>query len=297
MFVPIFTSCPIPKNRMKTSIEEIEFHGLAAFRLNGPKGSSAVISKLGAQVLSWVTPDGRERLFLSDQAVFDGSTAIRGGVPVCFPQFSDYGELPKHGFVRTREWTESAQRSADDYALITLETTDDATTRALWPHAFRLELTLMIEADRIDLELCVANTGDRPFEFTAALHTYLRLVQVEDVVLEGLYGHEYRNTADGDEICKEKGTELTVDREIDRVYRNVRRPQLLHAANLSLAVQQQGFPDTVVWNPWVDQCAKLVDMPADGWRHMLCIEAAAADTPQTLAAGDEWYGRQTLAVV
>ena len=68
---------------MKPSIEEIEFHGIAALRLNGPRGASAVVSKLGAQVLSWVTPDGRERLFLSDKAVFDGSVAIRGGIPVC----------------------------------------------------------------------------------------------------------------------------------------------------------------------------------------------------------------------
>jgi hypothetical protein len=52
-------------------------------------------------VLSWVTPDGRERLFLSDKAVFDGSVAIRGGIPVCWPQFAGLGELPKHGFVRT----------------------------------------------------------------------------------------------------------------------------------------------------------------------------------------------------
>ena len=110
---------------MKPSIEEIEFHGIAALRLNGPQGASAVISKLGAQVLSWITPDGRERLFLSDKAVFDGSVAIRGGIPVCWPQFAGLGDLPKHGFVRTREWQVSARRCGDDYALLTLELADD----------------------------------------------------------------------------------------------------------------------------------------------------------------------------
>lgn len=282
---------------MKPGIEEIEFHGIPALRLIGPQGSSAVISRLGAQALSWITPDGRERLYLSPQAVFDGSVAIRGGVPVCFPQFSDRGELPKHGFVRTREWQLSARRSGDDYALVTLETSDDETTRALWPHAFRLELTLMIEADRIDLELCVVNTGALEFEFTAALHTYLRTIQVEDVALEGLHGHDYRDAANGDKVVRETGTELLVEAETDRVYRQVRRPQLLRAGNLSLGIQQQGFPDVVVWNPWVEKCASLTDMPADGWRHMLCVEAAAADTAQQLAAGDEWYGRQTLVAV
>jgi glucose-6-phosphate 1-epimerase len=280
---------------MKPSIETIDFHGIEALRLTGPRGATAVISKLGAQVLSWVAPDGRERLFLSDQAKFDGSVAIRGGIPVCFPQFSGLGDLPKHGFVRTREWSVSSQRTGDDYALVTLEIVSDEATRALWPHAFQAELALMLEADRIDMELCITNTGGAPFSFTGALHTYLRVVQVEDVALEGLAGHDYCDALEDNRIVRENGKELIVDREIDRAYLNVKRPQQLHAGNLSLAIQSQGFPDTVVWNPWVDRCAALQDMPADGWRHMLCVEAAATQLI-TLPAGEEWYGRQTLVI-
>ena len=282
---------------MKPSIEAIEFHGIEALRLNGPQGSSAVISKLGAQVLSWITPDGREHLFLSDKAIFDGSVSIRGGIPVCFPQFAGLGDLPKHGFVRTRHWSVSTERCGDDFALITLEISDDEASRALWPHAFHAEITLMLEVDRIDVEFCVTNTGGQSFDFTAALHSYLRMVQVEDVALEGLRGHDYRDAANGNRIVHESGTELIVEDEIDRVYRNVERPLKLNAANLSLAIQQQGFPDVVVWNPWVDLCAAMSDMPADGWRHMLCIEAAVAEQPVSLPAGEEWYGRQTLVAV
>lgn len=282
---------------MKPSIETIEFHGIEALRLNGPRGASAVISRLGGQVLSWITPDGRERLFLSERAVFDGSVAIRGGIPVCFPQFAGLGTLPKHGFVRTREWTVTAQRCGDDYALATLAIADDADTRALWPHPFKAEITLMIEVDRIDVEFGVENTGTAPFDFTGALHSYLRVVQVEDAALEGLYGHDYRDAANGDRVVRETGTELVVDGEVDRVYRNVRRPQLLKAGNLSLGIQSQGFPDVVVWNPWVERCAALADMAPDGWRHMLCVEAAIASQPVTLPPGEEWYGRQTLVAV
>lgn len=281
---------------MKPSIEDIEFHGIEALRLNGPRGVSAIVSKQGAQLLSWVTADGRERLFLSDKAVFDGSVAIRGGVPVCFPQFSSLGELPKHGFVRTRPWSVSARRTGDDYALVTLECTDDETTRSLWPHSFVAELTVMLETDRIDLELAVTNTGGAPFEFTGALHSYLRVVQVEDVTLEGLHGHDYQDAVEEGRIVRETGTELIIEKEMDRAYHDVRRPQYLKAGNLSLGIQAQGFPDVVVWNPWVDRCAELKDMPADGWRHMLCVEAAAT-RPVSLPAGEEWYGRQTLVVV
>ena len=282
---------------MKPSIEAIEFHGIEAFRLNGPRGSSAIISKLGGQVLSWLTPDGREHLYLSDKAKFDGSVAIRGGIPVCFPQFSGLGDLPKHGLVRTRPWLVNTERCTDDFALITLEISDDEATRALWPHPFLAEITLMLEADRIDVELCVTNTGGLPFSFTGALHTYLRLVQVEDAALEGLRGHAYRDAAKGDQMVFDSGTELVVDGLVDRVYHDVTRPQLLNAANLSLGIQAQGFPDVVVWNPWVEGCAGMADMPADGWRHMLCVEAAIAQRPVTLPAGEEWYGRQTLVAI
>jgi len=282
---------------MKPCIETIEFHGIAALRLNGPKGSSAVISLLGGQVLSWVTPDGRERLFLSERAVFDGSVAIRGGIPVCFPQFANLGELPKHGLLRTRTWAVNSERCGDDYALVTLEIADDAQSRALWPQPFRAEITLMLEADRIDVEFCVENTGGQPFEFTAALHSYLRVTQVEDVALEGLYGHDYRDAANGDRIVRDTGTELRLDAMTDRVYHDVKRPQMLQGGNLSLAIQSQGFPDVVVWNPWAEACAAMPDMTADGWRHMLCVEAAAVREPVNLSAGEEWYGRQTLVAV
>ena len=282
---------------MKPFIETIEFKGIEALRLNGPRGSSAVVARLGGQVLSWLTPDGREHLFLSERAVFDGSAPIRGGMPICFPQFGGLGDLPKHGFARTREWSVAAQRCGDDYALATLELVDDENTRALWPHAFRAEISVMLEVDRIDVEFCVENTGPAPFEFTGALHSYLRVTQVEDVALEGLHGHDYLDAARDNRVVRETGTEIIVEGEVDRVYYDVRRPQLLNAGNLSLGIQSQGFPDVVVWNPWVDLCAGLKDMPPDGWRHMLCVEAAAARKPVIVPAGEEWYGRQTLVAV
>ena len=280
---------------MKTAIEPIDFHGLEAIRLKGPRGTTAVVSLLGGQLLSWKTHDGRERLFLSEQAVLDGSAPIRGGVPVCFPQFGTLGDLPRHGFLRTRRWSVASQRHAKDFALLTLEIYDDESTQALWPHRFRVELTVMLEADRIDLELCVENIDEAPFVFTGALHTYLRVTQVEDVALEGLYGYTYRDALSGEEK-RETGTELRVEDEVDRIYRQVERPQLLQAGNLSLGIQSRGFADVVVWNPWVERAATISDLPADGWRHFLCVEAAATE-PVEVAPGEEWYGRQTLVVV
>ena len=52
----------------------------------------------GAHVTSWCAAgDGSDRLFLSSAARFEDGLAIRGGIPVCFPQFADQGPLPMHG--------------------------------------------------------------------------------------------------------------------------------------------------------------------------------------------------------
>lgn len=278
---------------MAHGIESIDFNGLPALCLQAG-GASAIVSLFGGQVLSWTPRGGKEWLYLSETAKFDRSTPIRGGVPVCFPQFADLGKLPKHGFVRTVDWMLADRRVDKDFALIQLRLEDSAETRALWNHPFGIELTISIEDNRLDLEFEVDNRGTDALSFTGALHTYLRVREAEEARLEGLYGFTYRDSANGNAIKRETGDALMVDAEVDRVYRQVNRPLLLRDGSRTLGINTEGFPDVVVWNPWETRCAALADMPDNGFRRMLCVEAAAADTPITVAAGEQWWGRQTL---
>ncbi|NMG46971.1 D-hexose-6-phosphate mutarotase [Azoarcus communis] len=278
---------------MAHGIESIDFNGLPALCLQAG-GASAIVSLFGGQVLSWTPRGGKEWLYLSETAKFDRSTPIRGGVPVCFPQFADLGKLPKHGFVRTVDWMLADRRVDKDFALIQLRLEDSAETRALWNHSFGIELTISIEDNRLDLEFEVDNRGTDALSFTGALHTYLRVREAEEARLEGLYGFTYRDSANGNAIKRETGDALMVDAEVDRVYRQVNRPLLLRDGSRTLGINTEGFPDVVVWNPWETRCAALADMPDNGFRRMLCVEAAAADTPITVAAGEQWWGRQTL---
>src|SRR5690606_31606236 len=141
------------------------------------------------------------------------------------------------------------QRTGEDFALTTLELTDDTHTRALWPHPFTLELTIAIEDGRLDLELEVSNSGHAPFAFTAALHSYLRVAEVEECCLEGLHGFEYRDALQDDAIRRESGDVLKIEAGIDRVYHDVARPLLLREDGQALGINAEGFPDVVVWNP------------------------------------------------
>lgn len=275
---------------MNSTIETIDFHGLEALRLQ-VAGASAIISRQGGQILSWITPDGRERLYLSPRAVWDGSKPVRGGIPVCFPQFGEEGNLPRHGVVRTAQWNVSQTRNGDGFALATMETS--GSVGGEW----QCEITLMLERNRLDVEMGVVNTGQASLRFTGALHTYLRVTQVEDAEVEGLYGTLYEDALDNRKVKKETSPRLALEGPADRIYQDVARTLLVHAGNLSVGVDSDGFRDVVLWNPWESGCQDFPDLPADGWRHFLCLEAAAVAEPVEIAPGAEWSGRQTLVAV
>lgn len=273
----------------------IDFHGMPACRLALDDGSQVIMALHGAQVLSW-TPGGQaERIYLSPDADLSGQRPIRGGVPVIFPQFGALGPLPRHGFARNLAWHLEAihSNSREGYASARFSLCDSPATREVWPYAFRAELTCCLSENRLDLELEICNTDHRAFAFTAALHTYLRVQEVEECQLTGLHGQPYTDQTHG-RSARDTAPELTVEDEIDRLYHDLERPLLLREPGRALAIHMQGFPDAVIWNPWERKCADLDDMPPRGFRHMLCIEAAAITRPIELPPGQDWYGRQTL---
>jgi glucose-6-phosphate 1-epimerase len=85
--------------------------------------------------------------------------------------------------------------------------------------------------------------------------------------------------------------------EVDRIYANVKADLLLRDGPRRLSIETDNMPDAVIWNPGPDKCAALKDMPAEGWQHMLCIEAARINQPVTLAPDESWTGRQSLTLL
>lgn len=257
-------------------------------RLHDANGASALVSRYGGQVLSWICR-GHERLYLSPRASYTPGQAIRGGVPVIFPQFSDRGPGPRHGFARVREWTHAG---GGRFLL-----REDEAGYAAWPHRFQAELTIELHADSLAIALRVDNTDRQPFAFTAALHTYLGVDDLADVRIEGLGGRRYSDaTRDGESGVQHERV-LRFDGELDRLYPGVAGGLRLDQAGRSLRIDAEGFPDTVVWNPGAALAANLADLGAGEHARFACVEAAAAVTPVSLAAGASWCGRQILTVV
>lgn len=97
----------------ETMFDMIEVQGQPAVRVQSPDGAQATVLLHGAQVISWVPAGGANQLYLSTKAVIAPGQAVRGGVPVVFPQFAQRGpdtSLPRHGLLRTRAWTVESSR-------------------------------------------------------------------------------------------------------------------------------------------------------------------------------------------
>jgi glucose-6-phosphate 1-epimerase len=274
---------------------ELDFAGLPATELQLPCGDRVVVAHHGAHVLSWVA-GGRERLYLSPQSVMDGHAAIRGGIPVCFPQFNQRGDLPKHGFARNQSWTVKPPTLEVDKAHLALSLIDSAATRQWWDQAFEALLLVELTPGALQVQLVVRNTDSKPLSFTGALHTYFAVSDVAQARLRGLGGR-----AEWDAVTDHHASgapELRFVGEFDRVYAASDTGYVLQDGQHRLSIEQDlGWAHTVVWNPGAAKCATLSDMPADGWQHMLCVEAAQVYEPVCIEPGDFWQGAQRLAVM
>ena len=258
-------------------------------------GAIAEVHRHGAHVTSWrPAGDADDRLYLSPRSEFGPSAAIRGGIPVIFPQFAAEGPLPRHGFARTSLWSLGCiAREADGTAEAELVLRDSAETRAIWDVAFKAVLAVTVVARQLAIKLCVQNVGERAFSFTAALHTYLRVHDVDDAEIHGLRGTLYRVSGDN-ALVVDDADHLVVHDYLDRVYVGAPPRLELRERDRSMVLEAEGFPDAVVWNPGRERAASLRDLEPGGERRFVCIEAAAVQTPVTLGSGRQWSGTQTL---
>lgn len=260
-------------------ISETTFGQLPAVLLRAPDGAEAIVTLYGAHLVSWKGADGRERLFCSAASVLDGSKAIRGGVPVIFPQFAEQGQGMRHGFARVSDWhlLDSGVEDGEAIALFTLAEEDLKPEYArAWRHSFSLALRVGIQGNTLAMDLEVRNTGPDPLPFAAALHTYYAVDDIGQVRVTGVAADE-----------------ISIDGNFDNIYSNVGGDMTIETGTGTLQVQQAGFTDAVVWNPGAADAAALSDMQDEDYRHFVCVEPALLKLV-TLEEDEVWRGKYSV---
>lgn len=278
--------------------------GRIAFR-EGPPGEpvavlveehgSCEVSFYGAHVLSYRPTGHSPVLWLakSYRELPDGS-AIRGGIPVCWPWFGPREGMPSHGFARTARWNLLKTDYDSHSTSITLVLEDSAESLAMWPHKFRLELKVTL-AEALVVSLSIENTGDAPFDITGALHSYFNVKEIGGICVKGLDGVKYLDRAPGGSDAIQDG-DISIRSETDRIYVSAPDEADIEDRTLgrTIKVVKEGATDVVVWNPWIEKAARLADMDDDDFLRFVCVETAFT-SPITLAPGQNRRVRAAIA--
>lgn len=231
----------------------------------------------GAHVTSWRPAGSEEVLFLSSKSRWEEGQAIRGGIPICFPWFrgkADDPHAPAHGFVRTRSWQLYSMVENNGGVTVTMFMESDEQTRRWWPAEFRLAHRVTF-ASELKLELVCINTGQAPFRFEEALHTYNRVADVGTVCLRGLDGTGFLDNTDSNNQKTQLG-DVIISSQTDNAFINTRTAVDLLDPELRrrIRLKKANSSSTVVWNPWQEGARSLRDLGDGEWKQFLCVEAS-----------------------
>ncbi|KAG2194560.1 hypothetical protein INT47_006519 [Mucor saturninus] len=269
--------------------------------LEHPSGSKAQVSLFGATVTSWVA-DNVERIFVSKEAKLDGSKAIRGGIPICFPIFGTKEKiaLPQHGFARNNYWEYLGIVSDNDEVVVRFglkDTQIPQEARNAWPHSFRLTYTVSLSAKSIKTFFNLKNEDEDTFEFNTLLHTYFSVPDVTSSQVQGLASCEYVDKVKEGAKFTEQNENVTIAGEVDRVYKKVQDRLILKVGDGSrIQIEKSNLKDTVVWNPWIEKAKAMGDFGNEEYKNMICVEAGSVADWVVLAGGQTWTAGQTLTV-
>ncbi len=237
--------------------------------------ASCRISLFGGHVLSYIpTRDNRDRLWVSPVAFLNGERPIRGGVPVCWPWFSDdhgkaKGELPAHGFLRTQNWSVKQTDSSVSHSTVVL--TPGTTKGKGFDYDVSVELIVEV-GESLNITLVTKNTGDQAFTFNCALHSYFDVESIKDVELKGLYGSYKDKLADWEIL--DTPSPYTIEAEVDRIHLEaIPSVSIERDGKEYIKVDSQQHDSLVVWNPW-QGAATMSDMDAFSYKQMVCVETA-----------------------
>ncbi len=251
----------------------------AIARLSSSHGE-ATVSIYGGHVLSYA-PTGQESvLWVSELAKYEAGKAIRGGIPVIWPWFGPNQqdpEKPSHGFARNQTWEVFATRLIDnDKPQLRLTLQDNALSHTTWPHSFRIGLVVTL-GKSLHVDLQIINTGNGPFDFTGALHTYFNASQIENISVTGLEDSLYIDQLENMAIKSQHGA-ITFGAETDNIYFDTKSTcRLIDTGyNREILVEKRGSGSTVVWNPWIAKAKRMSDFGDAAYKTMLCIETANA---------------------
>lgn len=242
-------------NTLSSELRLVKYNELAILEVNHPK-TKAKIALQGAQLISWQPHTATEDvLWLSEIEPFKIGTAIRGGVPICYPWFGNI-KTPAHGTARIREWSLVEHSCTQENIRLVLALENEAQIEMILGESCLLNFT---------------HLNKEPVQL--ALHTYFNISDIKELEIQGLPTN-----------CFDKLTNQQVNVPSPRIIQgNVDCIYTAQAVNFiqdfanrrTIKVEHINATETVLWNPWHKPTSGMSD---SAYQKMVCVETARLNT-------------------
>ncbi len=140
-----------------------------------------IVPERGGMVTQWQAGE-QQRLYLDQERFSHPNLTVRGGIPILFPIC---GNLPgdcyrhhdqpytlqQHGFARNLPWRVVAP-TTEAGAALTVALTSDATTLALYPFEFQMQLTYELRGNTLTIHSQITNHSPATMPFSLGFHPY-----------------------------------------------------------------------------------------------------------------------------
>jgi glucose-6-phosphate 1-epimerase len=237
---------------------------------------TAKISLYGGQVLAWQPVNQKPVFWLSKDVIFEQGTAIRGGIPLCWPWFGPYqapsGERAgNHGFARQRNWQLDDVTINKENIEVTLYLSG-SDEHTLWPHQYQLKQVLIFSECFVQ-NLFISNLSSQAFEYSGALHSYFAVSNPENTLVTPLAEFMF-----DDKVTGKKQQSAPLDNclgEVDRIYYGNKVCSIEDKQwQRTIKVSSTNFQQWVLWNPGVELANNMKDIHQGAENEFVCLEAA-----------------------
>lgn len=243
--------------------------------------ATASISLFGGQVLAWQPKRAADPvLWMSQLAKFDATTAIRGGVPICWPWFGKHpsaATAPSHGYARLCAWDLDRITSLSDGRTEVVMSLPQSAQSGDHRFADMSLSARILVGDSLEVALTTHNKSSASVRVTEGFHTYFHVSDIAAVQVTGLNDCEYVDLIDNDRRRRQVGA-IGFTGELGRIFVSCNKTCAIEDRQLGrvLRVASAGSQSVAVWNPGLNTASGMADLGSEGWRTMVCVEAANA---------------------
>lgn len=218
---------------------------------------SAKVALQGAHLFSWQPKHTKQDvLWTSEIEPFKKGSAIRGGVPICYPNFGgglDGNQMPFHGTARISPWTLLDYRVEPNGVYLLFQ----------WEQRAKLTMWLGEQA-----ELRFTQLDNAPSQL--ALHTYFNLAEISQTEVSGLPTRCFDSLTQNEQVVENP---RKITENVDCIY-TLEQPFSIvqdHGYLRQIEVEHQNASEIVLWNPWHKPTSAMSE---NGYRNMVCVETA-----------------------